>query len=129
MSLSYLSYVFDIFHDTFWRSGLGDWIDRISSTTCSSTGISSVLDVQRIRPPPPMFSPASKTLGYSHGLILTRPSTCPCVFLPSIPGVFPQPVPHDRDGIICLSCDFRLFLDLSFVESLLLTVFFLTPRT
>jgi hypothetical protein len=27
ISLSYLSYVFQIFHHTFWTSGLGDWID------------------------------------------------------------------------------------------------------
>jgi hypothetical protein len=27
VSLSYLSYVFQIFHHTFWTSGLGDWMD------------------------------------------------------------------------------------------------------
>ena len=27
LSLSYLSYVFGIFRQTFWTAGLGDWID------------------------------------------------------------------------------------------------------
>ena len=27
VSLSYLSYVFGVFHETFWTAGLGDWID------------------------------------------------------------------------------------------------------
>ena len=72
VSLSYLSYVFQIFHRTFWTSGLGDWIDPYFINYLLEHwyhSISTFSDPVS----PPMYYPVQKTLGYSHGLILYAP--------------------------------------------------------
>jgi hypothetical protein len=79
LSLSYLSYVFGIFRETFWTTGLGDWIDPYF--------INYLLEhwyhaVSTFSDPfsPPMFYPAQKTIGYSHSLILYAPFYVPLRF-------------------------------------------------
>ena len=74
-----------------------------------------------------MFYPAQKTLGYSHSLILYAPFYVPVRLL------FHQFQADSlslfiviETGLICLYVIFRRFMQLSFVESLLLTVFFFT---
>ena len=126
VSLSYLSYVFDVFHETFWTAGLGDWIDPYFINYLLEHwyhALSTFSDPFS----PPMFYPAQKTLGYSHSLILYAPFYVPV-------RLFFHPFQADslslfiviETGIICLYVIFRRFLQLSFVESLLLTVFFFT---
>jgi hypothetical protein len=76
-----------------------------------------------------MYLPVPKTLGYSHGLIL---------YAPFYVAVRPFLHPYQayslslflvmETGILCLYLIFRKFLELSFVESLLLSIFFFTSQ-
>jgi len=128
VSLSYLSYVFDICHDTFWRSGLGDWIDPYFINYLLEHWYHSVLTFSDPSSPP-MFFPAAKTLGYSHGLILYAPFYVPVrFFFHPFQAYSLSLFLMIETGIVCLYVIFRKFLDLLFVESLLLTVFFLTSQ-
>ena len=128
VSLSYLSYVFDIFHDTFWKAGLGDWIDPYFINYLLEHWYHSVTSFTDPSSPA-MFFPAQKTLGYSHSLILYAPFYVPM-------RLFFHPFQADslslllviETGIVCLYVIFRKYFDLSFVESLLLTVFFFTSQ-
>jgi len=126
VSLSYVSYVFNVFHETFWTAGLGDWIDPYFINYLLEHwyhALSTFSDPFS----PPMFYPAPTTLGYSHSLILYTPFYVPV-------RLFFHPFQADslslflviETGIISLYIVFRRFLQLSFVESLLLTVFFFT---
>jgi len=128
VSVSYLSYVFDIFHSRFWTSGLGDWIDPYFINALLEHWYRSVTTFSDPSSPP-MFFPAQKTLGYSHGLILYAP------FYVLVRPFF-HPFQADslslflviQTGIICLYVLFRKFFNLAFAESLLLTVFFFTSQ-
>ena len=126
VSLSYLSYVFQIFHRTFWTSGLGDWIDPYFINYLLEHwyhSISTFSDPVS----PPMYYPVQKTLGYSHGLILYAP------FYVAVRPFFHPFQAYSlslfivmETGILGLYVIFRKFFELSFIESLLLTVFFFT---
>jgi hypothetical protein len=126
VSLAYLSYVFDIFHETLWKAGLGDWIDPYF--------INYLLEhwyhaLSTFNDPfsPPMFYPAQKTLGYSHGLLLYAPFYMPVrLFLHPFQAYSLTLFIVIETGILCLYVVFRRFLQLSFAESLLLTAFFFT---
>ncbi|HEY4671526.1 MAG TPA: hypothetical protein VIG78_05635, partial [Gemmatimonadaceae bacterium] len=126
LSLSYLSYVFDIFHAPFWNAGLGDWIDPYF--------INYLLEhwyhaVSTFSDPfsPPMFYPAQKTLGYSHGLLLYVPFYVPVrMFFHPFQAYSLSLFIVIETGIVSLYVIFRRFLRLSFAESLLLTIFFFT---
>jgi hypothetical protein len=126
VSLSYLSYVFGILHATFWNAGLGDWIDPYF--------INYLLEhwyhaVSTFSDPfsPPMFYPAQKTLGYSHGLLLYVPFYVPVrMFFHPFQAYSLSLFIVIETGIVSLYVIFRRFLQLSFVESLLLTMFFFT---
>ena len=128
VSLAYLSYVFDIFHQTFWTAGLGDWIDPYF--------INSLLEhwyhaVSTLSDPwsPPFFFPAQKVLGYSHGLILYAPFYIVArLFLHPFQAYSVSLFIMIETGIICLYVIFRRFFRLSFIESLLLTTFFFTSQ-
>jgi hypothetical protein len=67
----FLGRVFQIYTPSFWNHGLGDWLDPyfinylLEHWAHSLSGWSPAS--------PPMFYPASKTLGYSHGLVLFAP--------------------------------------------------------
>ena len=76
LSLSYLSYVFGIFRQTFWTAGLGDWIDPYFINYLLEHWFHALVTFSDPSSPP-MFYPAEKTLGYSHGLILYAPFYAP----------------------------------------------------
>jgi hypothetical protein len=126
LSLSYLSYVFGIFRETFWTTGLGDWIDPYF--------INYLLEhwyhaVSTFSDPfsPPMFYPAQKTIGYSHSLILYAPFYVPLrFFFHPFQAYSLSLLILIETGIICLYLIFRRALHLTFVESLLLMMFFST---
>jgi hypothetical protein len=128
VSVSFLSYVFDILHPAFWEAGLGDWLDPYFinyllehwyHVVCGFTDPSS----------PPMFFPAAKTLGYSHALVLYAPFYVPLRLLFHPFQAYSLALfAVIETGALCLYVIFRRFLNLSFVESLLLTVFFLTSQ-
>jgi len=128
VSLSYLSYVFDILHPTFWQAGLGDWIDPYFINYLLEHWYHS-LSILSDPSSPPMFYPAQKTLGYSHGLILYAPFYVPVrAFFHPFQAYSLSLFLMIETGIICLYVIFRKHFDLSFVESLLLTVFFFTSQ-
>ena len=126
LSLSYLFYVFHIFHETFWTAGLGDWIDPYFINYLLEHwyhALSTVTDPFS----PPMFYPAQKTIGYSHSLILYAPFYIPVrLFFHPFQAYSLSLLVVIETGIICLYVILRRFLCLTFVESLLLTVFFFT---
>jgi hypothetical protein len=128
VSLSYLSYVFDIFHDTFWKAGLGDWIDPYFINYLLEHWYHSVTSFNDPSSPP-MFFPARGTLGYSHGLVLYAPFYVTVrLFFHAFQAYSLCLFVVIETGILCLYLIFRRFFDLSFVESLLLTVFFFTSQ-
>jgi hypothetical protein len=128
VSLSYLSYVFDILHPTFWKAGLGDWIDPYFINYLLEHwyhSLSTLSDPSS----PPMFYPVQKTLGYSHGLILYAPFYVPVrLFFHPFQAYAISLFVMIETGIVCLYVIFRKYFELSFVESLLLTVFFFTSQ-
>ena len=129
VSLSYLFYVFDIFHRRFWTVGLGDWIDPYFINYLLEHwyhALSTLSDPFS----PPMFYPAQKTIGYSHSLILYAPFYVPLrVFFHPFQAYSLSLLVVIETGIICLYVVLRRFLQLTFVESLLLTVlFFSSPN-
>jgi hypothetical protein len=126
VSLSYLSYVFDILHATFWNAGLGDWIDPYFINYLLEHWYHAVTTFSDPFSPP-MFYPAQKTLGYSHGLLLYAPFYVPVrMFFHPFQAYSLSLFIVIETGIVSLYAIFRRFLRLSFVESLLLTVFFFT---
>ena len=76
-----------------------------------------------------MFFPAQRS-----ARLLARPDSlrpvlhCRPPVLSSIPGVFAQPVHHDRNRHHLPVCDLPTIFRLSFIESLLLTTFFFTSQ-
>ncbi len=126
LSLSYLSYVFGIFHERFWTAGLGDWLDPYFINYLLEHWFQALVTFSDPSSPP-MFYPAEKTLGYSHGLILYAPFYVPVrlLFHPFQAYSITLFIVIEI-GIVCLYVIFRRFLQLSFIESLLLTTFFFT---
>lgn len=128
VSLSYLSYVFDIYHATFWNAGLGDWIDPYFINYLLEHWYRSVTTLSDPSSPP-MFFPVRGTLGYSHGLILYAPFyVLVRLFFHPFQAYSLTLFLVIETGIVCLYLIFRKFIALSFVESLLLTVFFFTSQ-
>ena len=112
----------------FRTRSLGDWIDPYFINYLQEHWRHSLLTLSSPASPS-MFFPAPRTLGYSHGLVLYAP-----FYLAA--RLFFHPFQADslalllviETGIICLYVFFRKILSLSFVESLLLTVFFVTSQ-
>ena len=128
VSLSYLAYVFDIAHSTFWNAGLGDWIDPYFINALLEHWYRSVTTLSDPSSPP-MFFPAQRTLGYSHGLLLYAPFyVLVRLFFHPFQAYSLSLFLVIQTGIICLYLIFRKFFRLSFGESLLLTVFFFTSQ-
>jgi hypothetical protein len=125
LSIAYVSYVCRLFDPAFWNSGMGDWMDPYFINALLEHLYQSAA---RLSDPasPPMFFPAPRTLGYSHGLVLF-------VFYYLPVRLFVHPfVAHNLTlfiaivvGIVSLYLLLRR-LGLSFVEALLLTAFFAT---
>lgn len=128
VSLAYLAYIFDILHAPFWNAGLGDWIDPYFINYLLEHwyySVSTLADPSS----PPMFYPVQKTLGYSHGLILYAPFYLPVrIFFHPFHAYSLSLFLMIETGIVCLYVMFRKYFSLSFGESLLLTVFFLTSQ-
>ena len=72
VSVPYVGYVFRINDRIFWSAGLGDWIDPYFINALLEHWYRAVGNLSDPASPP-MFFPAARTLGYSHGLILYAP--------------------------------------------------------
>jgi hypothetical protein len=126
LSLFYLSSIFQLTHDAFWQAGLGDWMDPYFINFLLEHWYHSVWNMTDPASPS-MFFPVRGTLGYSHGLIL---------YAPFYMAVRPFLHPFQaygltiflvmETGITCLYSICRKFLGLSFIESLLLSAYFMT---
>jgi hypothetical protein len=123
-STTYLCHVFQLLSPEFWSSGLGDWGDPYFINYLLEhwyTSIRTLADPSS----PPMFFPARKTLGYSHGLILYVPFYLPVrLILHAFQAYSLTLVLVLETGIVCLYVIVRRYLGLSLVESLLLTASF-----
>ncbi|HEU4937370.1 MAG TPA: hypothetical protein VFT39_12990 [Vicinamibacterales bacterium] len=126
LSLAYLFYVFDISHETFWTAGLGDWLDPYFINYLLEHWYHALWTFSDPFSPP-MFYPAEKAIGYSHSLILYAPFYVPLrLFVHPFQAYSLTLLVVIETGILCLYVIFRRFLQLTFVESLLLTAFFLS---
>jgi hypothetical protein len=125
LSMLYLGYVFNIADGRFWTAGLAEWLDPYF--------INALLEhwfhvARTLADPasPPMYFPALKTLGYSHGLILYAPFYVPLrFFLHPFQGYNVTLLLVIETGVLCLYLLLRR-MGLSFVESVVLTAFFVT---
>lgn len=128
ISLPFVISVFQVLDRTFWTNGLGDWLDPYFINYLLEHWHHSLLTLSSPASPP-MYFPAPRTLGYSHGLVLYAP------FYEAL-----RPFLHPfqayslalllvvETGIVCLYLFFRRVVALPFIESLLLTVFFFTSQ-
>jgi hypothetical protein len=126
VSMLFLGSVFQFSQDGFWRNGLGDWMDPYFINYLLEHWYHAVRTLSSPASPP-MYFPSPRTLGYSHGLVLFAPFY-----------VLVRPFLHPfqaysvalclliETGILSLYVLLRRAFALSFVESLLLTVFFFT---
>jgi uncharacterized membrane protein YqaE (UPF0057 family) len=123
VSCAYVGYVFRMHEPIFWSNGLGDWIDPYFINALLEHWYRAAWNLSDPSSPP-MFFPAAKTLGYSHGLVLYAPFyLLPRLVLhPFVAGSLALALVMET-GIICLYLLLRR-LELSFGEALLFTVFF-----
>ena len=124
LTLAYLSVAFRL-SGPFWTAGLGDWYDPYFINYLLEHWYLSAV---RLTDPtsPPMFYPAEGTLGYSHGLILYAPFYAATRwFLHPFQAYNMTVLGVMATGVVCLYAIFRKFLRLTFVESLLLSLFVL----
>jgi hypothetical protein len=122
----YLCLAFRLFEHTFWTTGLGDWWDPYFINFLLEHWYQSGL---RFTDPttPPMFFPVEGTLGYSHGLILYVPFyVLARLFLHPFQAYNMALFTVMGSGVLCLYAFLRRFVHLTFAESLLVTLFFLT---
>jgi hypothetical protein len=128
VSIGYLTYLFRPFQPAFWDTGMGDWMDPYFINYLLEHWYQSLASFHDPASPP-MYYPVRHTLGYSHALILYVP------FYVAF-RLFSHPfVAYSltlaavmETGIICLYLLLRRRFHLSFLESLLLTVFFCTSH-
>jgi hypothetical protein len=127
-SLAYLAHIFQVFHERFWTSGMGDWMDPYFINALLEHWHHSLWTLSDPASPP-MYFPARQTLGYSHGLVLYTPFYLPLrLFLHPFHAYTVALFAVLETGILCLYVLFRRFLNLSFVEALLMTAFFCTSQ-
>jgi hypothetical protein len=125
LTLAYLSIAFRL-SGRFWTAGLGDWYDPYFINYLLEHWCLSAV---RLTDPtsPPMFYPAEGTLGYSHGLILYAPFYAAVRwFLHPFQAYNTSLFLVMATGVVCLYVIFRKFVRLTFLESLALSLFFLT---
>lgn len=126
LSVCYLSSVFRFPEGTFLELGLGDWADPYFINFLLEHWHHSVW---RLTDPssPPMYYPARGTLGYSHGLVLYAPFYLLLrLFLDVFQSYTLTLFLVLEVGAVCLYLVLRKCLGLRFVESVLLTAFFVT---
>lgn len=122
----YLSSVFRLFEATFWTAGLGDWWDPYFINFLLEHWYQSGLHLSDPTTPP-MFFPIEGTLGSSHGLVLYVPFYAIArLFLHPFQAYNATLFAVMAMGVFCLYALLRRFLQLTFAESLLLSLFFLT---
>jgi len=122
--VAYFCHVFQVFDGRFWTSGLSAWLDPYFLNYLLEHWYYSV---RHFTDPtsPPMYFPATGTLGYSCSLILFAP-----FYLIARPFLHPFLAYSVAlmlvmvIGSLCLYLILRRFLGLGFIESLALTVFF-----
>jgi hypothetical protein len=128
VTVGYFSYVFQIPRDSFWQFGIGDWGDPYFINFLLEHWYNSA---SRLTDPasPPMYFPVKGTLGYSHGLILYAP-----VYI-AVRSVLDPFQAHNItlllilvSGSVSLYLILREIVGLTFIEALLLTVFFCSSR-
>lgn len=125
ISLSYLTYVFRPFDPAFWNTGLGDWMDPYFINYLLEHWYQSLRSLEDPASPP-MYFPVRHTLGYSHALILYALFYAPIRLLVHPFQAYSLTLLAVMEvGILCLYALLRR-LQLTFLESLLLTVFFFT---
>jgi hypothetical protein len=125
---AYLTWVFRLTDGSFWRLGLGDWMDPYFSNALMEHWYESLLALSDPSSPP-MYYPVRGTLGYSHGLVLYVPFYA--VVRPFLHPFTAQSVMLllvIATGTLCLFALFRRHQRLSLVEAILLTAFFVTSR-
>ena len=125
-SLWFLAGVFAVTDAPFWTAGIGDWMDPYFINYLLEAWNHSAWTMSDPSSPP-MYFPATRTLGYSHGLVLFAP-----FYLLVRPFLHPFQACSAalflamEAGVVCLYLFLRRSFALSFVESLLLTLFFVT---
>jgi hypothetical protein len=125
--LLYLIHVFQVFDARFWHAGLSYWLDPYFINVLLEHWYVSLRDGADPSSPP-MFFPARKTLGYSHGLVLYVPFYVPLrLFLHPFLAYNWTLLLVFAVGIACLYALFRK-LGLSLVEALVVTALFFTSR-
>jgi hypothetical protein len=128
LSVCYFSYVFQISQDTFLGSALGDWGDPYFINFLLEYWHHSLWSLTDPSSPP-MYFPARRTLGYSHGLILYAPFYL--AIRPFVDAFQTHTVTLFlvmETGSLCLYLILRKFLGLAFIESLLLSAFFVSSQ-
>ena len=126
VSVGYLTYLFRPFHSAFWDTGMGDWMDPYFINYLLEHWYQSLASFNDPASPP-MYFPVGHTLGYSHGLILYVPFYVAMrLFAHPFPAYSLALAAVMETGIVCLYLLLRRRFHLSFLESLLLTVFFFT---
>ena len=128
LSLGYFAFVFRVSEGTFLTTGLGDWLDPYFINYLLEHWVTSL---PRLADPssPPMYFPATGTLGYSHALMLFVPFY-------ALPRLFLHPfIAYNLciflvllAGTWSLYAILRRYAGLDFFTSLLLTAFFATSE-
>ena len=128
LAVLYFSYVFQVWQPAFRQAGIGDWGDPYFINFLLEHWYYSLTTLSNPASPP-MFSPETGTLGYSHGLILYAPVYA------AVRSVLGPLQAHTATillvlliGSLSLYVILRQFAGLTFVESVLLTAFFSTSR-
>ena len=128
LSLAYLAYVFELSKPRAWTAGLGDWMDPYFINALLEHWYRAILDFGDPSSPP-MYYPAGKTLGYSHGLILYAPFYVPLrLFLHPFQAYNFALFLVLEVGAVCLYLFFRRAMHLSFLESIVLSAFFVSSE-
>ena len=127
VSLLYLAYVFQLSEPGFWNAGVSYWLDPYFINVLLEHWYDSL---RRVADPssPPMYFPVSKTLGYSHGLVLYVPFYVPLrLFLHPFQAHNWTVFIVLEVGILCLYALLRK-LGLSFTGSLALSALFFSSQ-
>jgi len=123
-SISYFGYVFQVRRPAFLTSGLSEWLDPYFLNLIVEHWYHSLRTFSDPASPL-MFFPQPGTIGYSCALILYAPFyVIVRPFLHPFTAYTVSLLLVMETGVLCLYVLFRKFLDLRFVEALLLTAFF-----
>jgi hypothetical protein len=126
LSVGYLDYAFQLRQGEWLTSGLSLWLDPYLINGLLEQWHYSVWHLSDPSSPP-MFFPATGTLGYSVGLILYAPFYIAArLWLHPFPAYTLTLFLVMLTGTLCLYAVLRRFLQLGFVEAILVTALFCT---